>query len=538
MGGSTHGLGGRDTRRRAAVLAALLLSGLSTAAGIRFGVYSANYADASGYVAAARSWATGDLVRPAPLQLWASWPHAAETGAPLGFRPGPILGTNVPLYPAGLSWLMAAAERVGGDYGPFVIAPALGGVLVFVTFLLGRRAGGSAAGLIGAALVATSPIVLLHTVQPMSDVPATACWACAWYLGLRRGVGAALAAGAIVALAVAIRPNLAPLAIVPLALILTGGELRVRRIRYWLGAAAFVAAAACGPMLVAWTQLALYGSPFHSGYPGAESFFDAANVPANARNYWNMWVDVYGLAPLLGLAARLLPAQRGGGCQPVSRAVVVSAWVIVALNIGLYLAFIPYDHWPFLRFLLPASVAVFVLFGTALASLASLMWSTPRTRIGVLLLALAVAATAVRRPDLARYSLQEWRAHQVIPAMGKYLAETLPRNAVVLSFAHSGAIAHYSGADVVRLDIIEPATLDRIVEDLQKGGLEPVLVLDGFLERPRFADRFADSKWRRLDWPARAVATSVSDITYWVVSDRTRHLSGERWPLDHLRPGS
>lgn len=505
---------------------------------MRFGVYSANYADVSGYVGAAHSWASGDLLRPAPLQLWASWPQAAESSAPLGSRPGPIAGTNAPLYPAGLSWLMAAAERVAGELGPFVIAPALGGVLVFATFLLGREAGGSAAGLIAAALVATSPIVLLHTVQPMSDVPATACWACAWYFSLRRSGGAALAAGALVALAVAIRPNLAPLAIAPLALILASDEPWAPRFWRWLYAVLFAAAAAAGPLLVLWTQVALYGSPFESGYQGWQSFFAVANVPANARNYWHMWVDVYGLAPLLGFAAPLLLAQRGGDCQSASWAVVASAAALIVLNIGLYIAYIPYDHWPFLRFLLPASVAVFVLFGTALACLARLTRSTPRTRIAAVLLVLAVAATAVRRPDLARYSLQEWRAHQIIPVVGKYLAETLPRNAVVLSFAHSGALAHYTGADVVRLDIIEPATLDRIVSDLQKGGLEPVLVLDGFLERPRFGDRFEGSALSRLDWPPRAVATSVSDITYWVVSDRARYVRGERWPVDHLRPGS
>lgn len=456
----------------------------------------------------------------------------------MGSRPGPIAGTNAPLYPAGVSWLMAAADRVVGEYGSFVIAPALGAVLVFATFLLGRQAGGSAAGLIAAVLVATSPVVLLHTVQPMSDVPATACWACAWCFGLRRGGGAALAAGAIVALAVVIRPNLAPLAIVPLVLILAGDEPWAPRARRWSNAVLFAAAAAAGPVLVWWTQFALYGSPFESGYQGWQSFFDVTNVPANARNYWNMWVDVYGLAPLLGLATPFLLTNGKDGEDTTRYAVVASAGAIIVLNVGLYLAFIPYDHWPFLRFLLPASVAVFVLFGTALASLASSMWRRPRTRVAVVLLVLAVAATAVRRPDLARYSLQEWRAHQVIPVMGKYLAETLPGKAVVLSFAHSGAIAHYTGADVVRLDLIEPATLDRIVADLQKGGLEPVFVLDGFLERPRFADRFAGSKWRQLDWPPRAVATTVSDITYWAVSDRARHLGGERWPVDHLRPGS
>ena len=371
----------------------------------------------------------------------------------------------------------------------------------------------------------------------MSDVPAAACWACAWYLSLRRSLSAASASGALVALAVLVRPNLAPIAVVPLSLFLARDFPAEPRQWQWRTAATFAAVAGAGPLLVWWTQLALYGSPFTLGYQGWQSFFSAAHVPQNARNYWTMWVDVYGVLPLVGLTAPLALAWgMHGRCPADSWAVVVSAVALSVLNIALYLPYLPFDHWPFLRFLLPANVAIFVMFGAVLASLARLAWDRPRARAALLLLPVALGAVAMRRTDLVKYSLEDWRAHRTIPIMGKYLAETLPRNAVALSFAHSGAISHYSGANVVRLDLVDPGALDRIVADLERFGLEPVLVLDGVLEQPRFGDRFKGSMLSALNWPPRAVVTSVSTITYWVVSDRTRFLAGEKWPVDHLRP--
>ncbi len=118
--------------------------------------------------------------------------------------------------------------------------------------------------------------------------------------------------------------------------------------------------------------------------------------------------------------------------------------------------------------------------------------------------------------------------------MGKYLRDAMPRNAVALSFIHSGSIAHYTGRNVVRLEIIEPASLDRVVTDLERRGLVPVLVIDDTIEQPRFAGRFSGSRFAALDWPPRAEFTAVSTIRYFLFADRERHLRGERWPIDYV----
>ena len=274
---------------RIALFAAVFIAAAFAALAVRLNVYSANYADASGYIAEGELWSRGELFRPVPLQLWALWPNAAMTGSPLGFRPGPASGTEVPVYPSGFPLLLATARRIGGELAPYFVAPLMGGILVLTTFLLGSRLAGSLAGFIAAGLIALSPITLLHTVHPLSDVPAAACWAVAWYLALRGSLGASVAGGMLAAMAILIRPNLAPLAVVPLALILVGSAPGSQRTWQWGRACCFAAAAALGPALTAWTQSAIYGHPFQPGYPGWEAFFRPEHVAANLRNYPRLW---------------------------------------------------------------------------------------------------------------------------------------------------------------------------------------------------------------------------------------------------------
>jgi hypothetical protein len=62
------------------------------------------------------------------------------------------------------------------------------------------------------------PISLYQSFQPMSDVPVSAAWLACWWLIGKAEKGSDLVrvrAGAFAAMAVIIRPNLAPLAAVP-----------------------------------------------------------------------------------------------------------------------------------------------------------------------------------------------------------------------------------------------------------------------------------------------------------------------------------
>ena len=74
---------------------------------------------------------------------------------------------------------MALAGAIGGERAAFVVVPLSAAGLVLVAFLLGRRLGGADTALIAAAAVATSPIVMFQSLQPMSDVPAAFWWSLA-----------------------------------------------------------------------------------------------------------------------------------------------------------------------------------------------------------------------------------------------------------------------------------------------------------------------------------------------------------------------
>ena len=101
-------------------------------------------------------------------------------------------------------------------------------------------------------------------------------------------------AGIACALAVLIRPNLAPLAIVPLFL-----AERTNRIRGAGGDCRRL------PRLHA---MVWYGSPLQSGYGSADELFSFANIAPNASRYFN-WLMA--TAPVLFLAPFGFAARQG-----------------------------------------------------------------------------------------------------------------------------------------------------------------------------------------------------------------------------------
>src|SRR5439155_15652061 len=110
------------------------------------------------------------------------------------------------------------AMKVGGANAVYYVVPVLGALSVWLTYILGRRIAGPQAGVAAAILVAFSPIFVFHTIEPMSDVPATAWWLLAWACATAPTLGgpvwSAFFAGLAVSLAIATRPNLAPLALI------------------------------------------------------------------------------------------------------------------------------------------------------------------------------------------------------------------------------------------------------------------------------------------------------------------------------------
>ena len=191
-----------------------------------------------------------------------------------------------------------------------------------------------------AVLVAVSPPMLFQVVQPMNDVATAALWMATFVALLKRRWALA---GVSCGLALLVRPNLLPLALIAGLFI----AVRERRI---LPFARFAFAAIPSGLLVLWLNSGLYGSPFRTGYGQLGHLFGLAAVGGNAPRYFLWLVQTHTPFPLLGLAAPFIvpPEKRG------------EAWLAAGLILStclVYFIYTPFDDWSYLRFLLPAITA-------------------------------------------------------------------------------------------------------------------------------------------------------------------------------------
>ena len=195
-------------------------------------------ADSYGYAGQARLLRHGTLTETIPLDPGFRWPDARATLIPLGFTGGSQPAVMAPLYPPGLPLMMAAFGAVA-EPAIFLVVPLFGVLAVWCTWRLGASLGQPLAGALAAVFLSVSPTFLYQLVQPMGDVPAAACWLAALIAASRQTQLSAGGAGMLTALAIAIRPNLAPLAgLILLPILTAAGGVRWRRL------AAFAAALA------------------------------------------------------------------------------------------------------------------------------------------------------------------------------------------------------------------------------------------------------------------------------------------------------
>lgn len=449
------------------------------------GAHVAGGADASGYVSQSKLWLRGSLTLPTPLWHEITLANGQYAFTPLGYRPSGILGTAVPGYPAGLPLLMAAAQAAGGDGAEYAVVPVCAAGLVFVTFLLGRRIGGGAAGLIAAVAIGTAPTFLFQAVQPMSDVPAACFWTLAILLLTYDELGLTFAAGVAGAVACVVRPNLFALAPMLLAAALWWLKPHSRAARVVLFAVPLVAAATFVILL----QRSLYGSATTTGYGSLPNLFSLDHVAANLRTYPYWLVSTESVLVLLALLAPV--AIRRGRVDPtIDRATAVRvAWsglVVFAALLGFYLLYLVFDTWVYLRFLLPALPWFLVLFASVVVAMCR--YAPGSIQGAALVLALVVVAgwgtERARSLGAFRVGAIEQRHFEVAE-----FARGLQSAPVFISLQHSGSLNYYASAPVLRWDWIGPAELDRAVAELAAKGRRSYAVLDDW-EEAQFRDRF------------------------------------------------
>lgn len=437
------------------------------AAGLFFGTFACGGADSYGYVGQARLLLEGRVTDTVPLRPGFSWRDAGATLVPLGFTLGRAPGVIAPKYPPGLPLLMAPLAATS-ERAIYLLVPLCGVLAVWLIYRLGVEIGDPLAGGIAAMLLSASPTFLYQLVQPMSDVPGAACWLGALALASRRTPLAAGAAGIVSALAIAIRPNLAPLAVVIAGVTVCGGGTS-----RWRHGAIFAAGLLPGIVALGWVQSVRYGSALSSGYGTIEDGFGAANILPNLSRY-PRWVTATH-TPFIWLSV-LAPVWIGRNCTrpPV-------AWTAVLLSAAIWAAYMPYvpfgpDEWFYTRFLLPA-IACMLLFATAVA-LSGVRRLPPAFRgfvACVIVLTLLGTSLASRRAGTAfDLHLQESK----YPAAGEFVRARLPGAAFILAGQHSGSLRYYAHRPTLRWDVLGQGDLDDALAGLRAEGFEPFAVLD------------------------------------------------------------
>ena len=445
----------------AAALAAIVIS-----TGLIWSTRVAAGSDAYGYVSQVDLWLRGDLHIDQSFGASVPWPLARWTFTPLGYRPEPDGYRIVPQYSAGLPLLMAAFHLLAGPCAIFWVVPICGGVLVFATYLIGRRIGRPVVGLAAAWIVATSPTQLFMLMAPMSDVPAAAAWA----VTVACTVGdAPVAAGIAAAAAILIRPNLAPLAAVVFAwMVWRGAAVGWRH----ASALRFAIPAAIGAIAVGAINTRLYGSPLVSGYDMTDAFLLSYVLP-NIQRYggWLLSAEPLALAGLVALAISTPRIWRSPNAMD-------ARWLFAGLagvTWAAYLLYVPWDAWWYLRFVLPAWPMM--MLGAAFLVAAVYRSPSAAWRIAAIVAVAAVGTNgfwqAVRRDAFSTA-----RGESKYIEVAKTVESLTAPGDVILSAQHSGSIRYYAGRLTLRWDVGDPAWLDRTVEWLAAHGHHPYFVLE------------------------------------------------------------
>ena len=497
-----------------AALAAIAL----TAFGVVKGTWAVGGSDSSCYALMAQAFAAGELQPSSPLAREAPWSPAWYTFAPGGFVPSMSrLGAATPICAPGMSVLMAPLAAVFGRDAIFSLVPLSAALLVWSAFLMARWLAGGVAGATAAILTATSPIVLFQVVQPMNDVLAAALWMTAFAV-LLTSTGDKPSnlsiTGLLVGLAILVRPNLAPIALViglaPFIL------KRTRPIR-----AGMLIAVAALPLVVVtvWLNRALYGGALVTGYGDPSQLFSWAHAPKNLAHFGRALFETQYLVPLIGFIAPIVFTHE-------KRRVAAVLLLGAAVGAAIYLVYQPYPEWWYLRFLIPSLVLLTILTSAVGVELASRARMRGVVAIVAVLLAILGTRTAGRRQAFELQRLEgRYRDTAAV------VTERLPQNAILITVWQSGSIRFHANREIVMWDSLEPGWLDRAVAWLQQRGYQPYFLFER-REEPEFRSRFrGHSTYGALDWPPRIDLNR--QVRIYDPADRERFLAGETYPTDN-----
>jgi hypothetical protein len=499
---------------------AVCAAGISAMLAVRFGIFVAGGSDAYGYVSQAALWAAGNLVVPEPLA-----PIGKAVGiitATLGYRPALVPGASVPTYSPGYPMLMALALKIGGESAVYMVVPICAGLIVVLTYLIGARFAGPRTGFLAAILLTCSPMFLFESLEPMSDIPVTMWFLAAWWLLLLDRPAIAFAAGLAMSGAILTRPNLAPLAGVLFLVAMRSQPRIVRGLLFAIGTIP-------GVLAVAAINRYLYGTAASSGYGSLRELFEWANVVPNLQRYPVWLVQLHTPAILIALAAPFVARREPDAVRAIANPRLVALWMIVFGLVLLvqYLFYAVFEHWPYLRFLLPVIPLLFVMASNV--CIVALLRVPTAIRAGIVFAICVLLGTWYfkKGDQLGVYAIgfSERRYESV----GRYLERALPQDAVVLSVIESGSVRLYGKHKTMRWDEIPKGKLEQTLELLKASGYAPYILLEDW-EESMFRTHFAPGELAgRADWPPIIECYGPVTVRIYNIADRQRYIDGERW---------
>jgi hypothetical protein len=521
----------RWTQDRLAAAAAGAIAAAVVVVGFTKGTWAVGGSDSSCYALMADAFAHADVQPTSAMATRAPWPDARRTVAPAGFIPSPVRGDAAsPVCAPGFALLLTPLRWLFGVDGIFAATPLAGGLVVWLAFVIGRHLAGPSAGVAAALVVATMPVLLFQVVQPMNDVSGAALWLLVVAAALLPEPSRPWAMGGASGVAVLVRPNLAPLAVVVVAWLIVvllardGWSRAFRR-----SVLAIVVAAAPSAVLLACLNRALYGNPLQSGYGSPADLFSAAHIDANLMNYGAaLWASERGF-PLLGLlGVTFAPARRRGLAGLIL--------AVAASTAAVYVLYRPFPEWWYLRFLLPALVPMSVL------GCAVLTWTAERVSGGSRLMVPSVV-TLLAAAGLAWFHLSTPAAQQAFDlarlerrfrTTGELVRDRFSDRAVFITVWQSGTMRYHAGREAVLWDALAPEGLEPAVQWLSSQGFEPYILTEEW-EEPLFRQRFDGSAGLgALDWPPRF--TIERQVRIYAPADRARYRAGEDIRTEFVQP--
>jgi hypothetical protein len=255
-----------------------------------------------------------------------------------------------------------------------------------------------------------------------------------------------------------------------------------------------------------------------SGY--GSDIFALAHVGPNATRYVSWLAQSQTPVVVLALASPFV----------LSRPFAWLGLAWCAATLGVYLPYLVFEDWSYVRFLLPAVPVLTVL---TLGTVAELVRRVAARRVESVLAVAAVLLVAAGARTAATQHVFELREFEsVFPRSGDAIAMRLPGNALVVTSRYSGSVRYYGGRRTIVWDVLDPGSLDRVLSFARARGFVPYFLLDSG-EEAAFRERFAGSASARLDWPP--MIEIAPQVRVYSPDDRDRYLRGEARPTEFVR---